>query len=70
MQKPASKQPKPLLKEIPGIFKEVDDDEDEVGDDEKDQIELDLPKKKRRWGKNFLQRFRLRHLAPFDWKFL
>ena len=54
VQKPASKQLKPLLKEIPGIFKETDeDDEDEHLQQNNDQVqeEKDVPKKtRRRWG--------------------
>ena len=51
VQKPASKQSKPLLKDIPGIFKTDDDEvEDNVGDADQNTSE-DPPKKKRRWGK-------------------
>merc|ERR1719412_1419792 len=46
VQKPASKQPKPLLKDIPGIFK---NDNDGDNDDSNGKTELDPPKKKRRW---------------------
>ena len=55
VQKPPSKQSKPLLKDIPGIFKEEtennDEDvvEDNVGDADQNTSE-DPPKKKRRWG--------------------
>ena len=52
VQKPASKQLKPLLKEIPGIFKETDeDDEDEQQNNDQVHEEKDVPKKtRRRWG--------------------
>jgi len=56
VQKPTSKQAKPLLKEIPGIFKANDDSDDEneninaTGDNESDGKSDDQPpKKKGRW---------------------
>ena len=55
VQKPASKQSKPLLKDIPGIFKEENENNDEdlvednAGDVDQNTSE-DPPKKKRRWG--------------------
>ena len=60
VQKPTSKQAKPLLKEIPGIFKTNDDSDDEneninaTGDNESDGKSDDQPpKKKGRWGNFF-----------------
>ena len=61
VQKPNSKQAKPLLKEIPGIFKANDDSDDEneninaTGDNESDGKSDDQPpKKKGRWGNFFV----------------
>lgn len=58
VQKPASKQTKPLLKDIPGIFKVDDDDNEDVeGTNNKsngDNNSEDPPKKKRRWGKGLI----------------
>merc|ERR1711974_293248 len=48
VQKPASKQPKPLLKDIPGIFKNDNDGADNADDGAVGKAE-DPPKKKRRW---------------------
>lgn len=54
VQKPASKQTKPLLKDIPGIFKVDDDEAEEDGSNKTngDNNSEDPPKKKRRWGMN------------------
>ena len=63
VQKPASKQSKPLLKDIPGIFKEENENNDEdlvednAGDVDQNTSE-DPPKKKRRWGKIPINFFR------------
>ena len=53
VQKPASKQAKPLLKDIPGIFKNDDEDEDNENPtgDNIGKPDEQPPKKKRRWGK-------------------
>ena len=58
VQKPASKQSKPLLKDIPGIFKNNDDTDDDdnendnaTGDNNSDgKCDEQLEKKRKRWG--------------------
>ena len=58
VQKPASKQSKPLLKDIPGIFKNNDDSDDDdnendnaTGDNNSDgKCDEQLEKKRKRWG--------------------
>ena len=51
VQKPASKQPKPLLKDVPAIFQNQDEDDDiESQDQPESNGKEDPPKKRRRWG--------------------
>ena len=66
VQKPASKQAKPLLKDIPGIFKNDDDEDDDNNEnptgDNIGKSDEQPPKKKRRWGKyiNILYKIELK----------
>ena len=54
-----AKQPKPLLKDIPGIFK---------SDEQEDSENKDQPKKKRRWGRaqHFKKLFKIDMISSFS----